>query len=142
MVYMTKEIKEALQELANRKGREHYDLGITKQVINAFRDNTDHFLKADVLEILKVKFPQAKYRTKEDAPCHLVVKKKRLASQKQFNEFYCVTRAYLGAIKDLASLAGVCPSTVSHTANRGEITLERYNQFKPYFKEILKCKNT
>lgn len=140
MIYMTKEIKEALQELANRNGREHYEVAIINEVVNAFRNNTDCVLKADVLEILKVKFPQAKYRTNEDAPCHLVVKKKRMASQKQFNEFYCVTRAYLGAIKDLASLTGVCASTVSHTANRGEITLERYNQFKPYFKEILKCK--
>jgi hypothetical protein len=140
MVYMTKEIREALQELANRKGREHYEVAIINEVVNAFRNNTHCILKADVLEILKVKFPQAKFRTNEDAPCHLVVKKKRLASKKQFNEFYCVTRAYLGAIKDLASLAGVCPSIVSHTANRGEITLERYNQFKPYFKEILKCK--
>lgn len=140
MIYMTREIKEALQELANRKGREHYEVAIINEVVNAFRNNTDCFLKADVLEILRVKFPQAKFRTKEDAPCHLVVKKKRMASQKQFNEFYCVTRAYLGAIKDLANLAGVCPSIVSHTANRGEITLERYNQFKPYFKEILKCK--
>ena len=138
MIYKTQEIKEALQELAMQKGREHYDLGITKQVINAFRDNTDHFLKPDVLEILKVKFPQAKYRTNEDAPCYLVVKKKRMASQKQFNEFYRVTRAYLGAVKDLGDLSGVCPSTISSAANRGEITLERYNQFKPYFEEILK----
>lgn len=140
MVYKTDEIRFAVQELAERKQRPHYDLGIVKQVINAFRDNTDHFLKSEVLEILKVEFPDAAHRSNKDAENYLPPRKKKLASQKQFNEFYSVTRAYLGAIKDLANLAGVCPSIVSHTANRGEITLERYKQFKPHFRKVKKCK--
>ena len=140
MIYRAEEIKIALQKLAERKQRPHYELAVVKQVINAFRGNADHVLKTEVLEILKVEFPNAAHRKNEDAENYLPTRNKTLASQKQFDEFYSVTRAYFGAIKDLANLAGICPSIVSHTANRGEITLERYNQFKPYFKEILKCK--
>ena len=140
MIYRADEIKFAMQYLAVQKGRPNYELGIVKQVLNAFRDGADHFLKSEVLEILKVKFPGAAYRTNEDAESYLPPKNKPLASQKQFNEFYSVTRAYVGAIKYLSSLSGVHPSTVSSAANRGEITLERYKQLKPYFKKVKKCK--
>ena len=140
MIYKAEEIRIALQKLAERKQRPHYDLGIIKQVVNAFRGNTDHFLKTEVLVVLKVEFPNAAHRKNEDASNYLPPRNKVMASQKQFDEFYSVTRAYLGAIKDLANLAGVCPSIVSHTANRGEITLERYKQFKPHFKKVKKCK--
>ena len=140
MIYRAEEIRIALQKLAERKQRPHYELAVVKQVVNAFRGNTDHVLKTEVLEVLRVEFPNAANRKNEDAENYLPPRNKTLASQKQFDEFYSVTKAYLGAIRDLANLAGVCPSIVSHTANRGEITLERYKQFKPYFKRVMKCK--
>ena len=140
MIYRAEEIRIALQKLAERKQRPHYELAVVKQVVNAFRGNTDHVLKTEVLEVLKGEFPNAANRKNEDAENYLPPRNKTLASQKQFDEFYSVTKAYLGAIRDLANLAGVCPSIVSHTANRGEITLERYEQFKPYFKRVMKCK--
>lgn len=140
MIYRSDEIKFAMQYLAVQKGRPHYELGIVKQVVNAFRDGADHFLKSEVLEILKVKFPGAAYRTNEDAENYLPPRNKPLASQKQFNEFYSVTRSYLGAIRDLSNLSGVSAATLSSAANRGEITLERYKQLKPYFKKVKKCK--
>ena len=138
MIYRAEEIRIALQKLAEQKQRPHYELAVVKQVINAFRGNTDHALKTEVLEILKVEFPNAAQRKNEDAENYLPPKNKTLASQKQFDEFYSVTKAYLGAIRDLANLAGICPSIVSHTANRGEITLERYKQLKPHFKKVKK----
>ena len=140
MIYRAEEIKSALQKLAEQKRRPHYELGIVKQVVNAFRGNTDHVLKTEVLEILKVEFPNAAHRKNEDAENYLPPRNKTMASQKQFDEFYSVTKAYLGAIRDLANLSGICPTIVSHTANRGEITLERYKQLKPYFKKVKKCK--
>ena len=140
MIYRAEEIRIALQKLAERKQRPHYELAVVKQVVNAFLDGADHFLKTEVLEILKSEFPNAANRKNEDAENYLPPRNKTMASQKQFDEFYSVTKAYLGAIKYLANLAGVCPSIVSHTANRGEITLERYEQFKPYFKRVMKCK--
>ena len=138
MIYRAEEIRIALQKLAEQKQRPHYELAVVKQVINAFRGNADHVLKTEVLEILKVEFPNAAHRKNEDAENYLPPRNKVMASQKQFDEFYSVTRAYLGAIKDLANLSGICPSIVSHTANRGEITLERYKQLKPYFKKVKK----
>ena len=138
MIYKADEIRIALQKLAERKQRPHYELAVVKHVINAFRGGEDHALKTEVLEILKVEFPNAASRKNEDAENYLPLRNKTLASQKQFDEFYSVTKAYLGAIRDLARLSGICPSIVSHTANRGEITLERYKQFKPHFKKVKK----
>ena len=140
MIYRTEEIRIALQKLAELKQRPHYELAVVKQVVNAFRGDSDHALKTEVLEILRVEFPNAAHRKNEDAENYLPPRNKMMASQKQFDEFYSVTRAYLGAIRDLARLSGVCPTIVSHTANRGEITLERYKQFKPHFKKVTKCK--
>ena len=140
MIYRSEEIRIALQKLAERKQRPHYELAVVKQVVNAFRGGADHVLKTEVLAILRIEYPNAANRKNEDAENYLPPRNKQLASQKQFDEFYSVTKAYLGAIRDLASLSGVCPSIVSHTANRGEITLERYKQFKPHFKKVMKCK--
>ena len=140
MIYRAEEIRIALQKLAERKQRPHYELAVVKQVVNAFRGNADHALKTEVLGILKAEFPNAASRKNEDAENYLPPRNKTMASQKQFDEFYSVAKAYLGAIRDLANLAGICPSIVSHTANRGEITLDRYKQLKPYFKKVKKCK--
>ena len=82
MIYRAEEIRIALQKLAEQKQRPHYELAVVKQVVNAFRGNADHVLKTEVLEILKVEFPNAASRKNEDAENYLPPRNKTLASQK------------------------------------------------------------
>lgn len=138
MIYMTKEVKEALRELANRNGREHYEIAVINEVVNAFRNNTDCILKADVLEILKVRFPQAKYRTREDSPNHLPEHQEDEADNWQFRRFFKVARSYRGAIKHLQDLSGISQSTISTMLSREKIPMEKYKQLEPHFKTVLK----
>lgn len=139
MIYRADEIKFALQYLAVQKGRPHYELGIVKQVVNAFRDGMDHFLKSELLEILKVKFPGATYRTNEDMPNLLPQRNEKDASSRQFREFALVARSYRGAIKQLSGLSGISQSVISTMLSRGRVPLAKYKQLEPHFDAVFKA---
>ena len=138
MIYKADEIKLAVQYLAVQKGRPHYGLGIVKQVVNAFRDNTDHFLKSEVLEILKAEYPDAAHRTNADAPNHMPPRKDKHATDKQFREFALVARSYRGAIKHLSEASGVSQSVISTLISRGSISLKKYRELEPHFDAVFK----
>jgi len=42
------EIRQALIQIAERKGRPHYTLNVAREVIHAIKNNLDHHLKAEV----------------------------------------------------------------------------------------------
>lgn len=139
MIYRADEIKFAMQYLAVQKGRPHYEPGIVKQVINAFRDGMDHFLKSELLEILKAKFPDAMERTNEDMPSHLPQRNEEDASSRQFREFVLVARSYRGAIKQLSDLSGISQSDMSSMLSRGRVPLAKYKQLEPHFDAVFKA---
>ena len=45
----TKEIKQALIQIAERKGRPHYNLAVVRDVVEAIKNDLDHPLKAEVI---------------------------------------------------------------------------------------------
>lgn len=45
----TKEIKQALIQIAERKGRPHYSLAVVRDVVEAIKNDLDHPLKAEVI---------------------------------------------------------------------------------------------
>lgn len=132
MIYISEQIKEALQILAESKRRPPYELCIVKSVLNAYRNDEHHCLKAELDEILQRKFPDMK------PPKEIIIvrEKPAMATDEQYQEFVEVARAFTGAMKFLAVLARINPTTVSLIANRGFMRVHEYLQFQPHFAAV------
>ena len=139
MIYRADEIKFALQYLAVQKGRPHYELGIVKQVINAFRDGMDHFLKSELLEILKAKFPDAVDRKSETDDAYQKKIRPDMASDHQFGKFESAAKSRTGAIKQLSGLSGINAPAISAMLARGTMPLAKYKQLEPHFDAVFKA---
>lgn len=133
MIYISEQIKEALQVLAESKRRPPYELCIVKSVLNAYRNDEHHSLKAELDEILESKFPNVKkardvFREKVDV---------ELASDEQYQEFVAVVSSFTGSIKMLAFLADFDSSTLSTLKRSGAIKKAYFEKLQPYFAEVL-----
>lgn len=132
MIYISEQIKEALKTLAKIKRRPPYELCIVKSVLNAYRNNEHHSLKAELDVVLQQKFPRLN-QTKEII---IVREKPAMATDEQYQEFVEAARAFTGAMKFMATLARINATTVSLIANRGFMRVHEYLQFQPHFAAV------
>lgn len=130
MNYAAQDIKLALRKLAQRKGRSHYELAVIRDVIAAYRDNTDHHLKPELDKLLQW------YHVPIDLPEPVITKGQQKASDGQFKFFIYHAKLFIGSQKLLASLAGVRPSGISSLVKRGSMLLDTYEKLQPYFEEV------
>lgn len=133
MIYISEQIKAALKTLAELKHRPSYEICVVKSVLSAYRNDEHHCLKDELDEILESKFPNMK-PTKEII---IVREKPAMATDEQYQEFVEVARAFIGAMKFLATLSKVNTTTVSLIANRGFMRVHEYLQFQPHFAAVL-----
>ncbi|ENV46035.1 hypothetical protein F954_02860, partial [Acinetobacter brisouii ANC 4119] len=105
---------------------------IVKSVLNAYRNNEHHSLKAELDVVLQQKFPNAK-PVKEII---IVREKPAMATDEQYQEFVEAARAFTGAMKFLATLARINATTASLIANRGFMRVHEYQQFQPHFASV------
>ena len=133
MIYISEQIKEALQILAESKRRPPYELCIVKSVLNAYRNDEHHSLKAELDVILQRKFPNAKrssdvFREKVDT---------ELATDEQYQEFLAVVSSFTGSIKMLSCLADFDQSTLSTLKYNGAIKKAYFDKLQPHFATVL-----
>lgn len=133
MIYISEQIKEALQILAESKRRPPYELCIVKSVLNAYRNDEHHSLKAELDLILEQKFSNVKpmkdvFREKVDV---------ELATDEQYQEFLAVVSSFTGSIKMLACLADFDPSTLSMLKRNGSIKKAYFDKLQPHFAAVL-----
>lgn len=132
MIYISEQIKEALQILAESKRRPPYELCAVKAVLNAYRNDEPHCLKAELDVVLEQKFPNASQVVEKI----IVREKPAMATDEQYQEFVEAARAFTGAMKFLATLARINATTVSLIANRGFMRVHEYQQFQPHFAAV------
>lgn len=133
MIYISEQIKEALQILAESKRRPPYELCVVKSVLNAYRNDEHHSLKAELDAVLEYKFPNVKpvkdiFREKVDV---------ELATDEQYEEFIDVVSSFTGSIKMLACLADFDPSTLSTLKRSGSIKKAYFDKLQPHFSAVL-----
>lgn len=132
-MYQTCQIKEALLELAQLRGRQHYEMAVINQVVWAFRNDSDCILKKDVLEILESKYTATEVR---ELNWNNYPKPESVCDSK-YKEFLMVCKSHLGAIKKLASLSKISAPTVSGFTGKGSLSVKNYEKMQPHFKTVL-----
>ena len=83
MIYISEQIKEALKTLAEIKRRPPYELCIVKSVLNAYRNDEPHCLKAELDVVLEQKFP----RLNQPKEIIIVREKPAMATDEQYQEY-------------------------------------------------------
>jgi hypothetical protein len=133
--YQTWEIKEALLELAQLRGRQHYEMAVINQVVKSFRDDVDCFLKDDVIDVLN-----RKHTTEVESKIEIEFNKNGLACEEKYSEFLGVCKSYVGAMTRLSELSGFSVQTISKFCKKGKLFVRNYNKMKPHFKTVLRGK--
>ena len=138
------EIRAALQNLAEKKGRPDYELCTAKAVRYALENGTDHHLIKDVLPLIAVPkvFVEVVAVVKPKRPKHRVSKarvskKREYPTTAQIAELTTWLNVYQGSHAALARMAGCSDSILSHI-KRGKrnCTLDIFNKVSEARKQL------
>ena len=124
------EIRAALQNLAEKKGRPDYELCLAKQVKFALENGLEHHLIAE-LPFFEIKKPEVKEEPLRD------VVPRSYPTEAQSLEIVTWLKNFQGRYVDLAKIAGCQKGSIQHIkAGRINCTLEMYKKLTKARKKL------
>ena len=132
------EILTALQNLAMKKGRPHYELCTAKEVKYALENGLDHLLIEELRGLIQERtIPQDITQVKKVSHARLV-KHRVYPTAEQAKDIVDWIRSYGGRLVDVARIAGCAHSTLSliKSGTRHSFTLDMYNKIMKARKEL------
>ena len=132
------EIRAALQNLAEKKGRPHYELCTAKAVRYALENGLEHHLIEELRGLIQERtIPQDITQDKKVSHARLV-KHRVYPTAEQAKDIVDWIRSYGGRLVDVARIAGCAHSTLSliRSGTRRSFTLEMYNKIMKARKEL------
>ena len=132
------EIRAALQNLAEKKGRPHYELCTAKEVRYALENGLDHHLIEELRGLIQERtIPQDITQDKKVSHARLV-KHRDYPTAEQAKDIVDWIRSYGGRLVDVARIAGCAHSTLSliRSGTRRSFTLDMYNKIMKARKEL------
>ena len=124
------EIRAALQNLAEKKGRPDYELCTAKEVRYALENGLDHHLIEELRGLIQERtIPQDITHDKKVSHARLV-KHRVYPTAEQAKDIVDWIRSYGGRLVDVARIAGCAHSTLSliRSGTRHSFTLDLYNK--------------
>lgn len=132
------EILTALQNLAMKKGRPHYELCTAKEVRYALENGLDHPLIEELRGLIQERtIPKDITHDKKVSHARLV-KHRVYPTAEQAKDIVDWIRGYGGRLVDVAKIAGCAHSTLSQISSgaRHSFTLDIYNKIMKARKEL------
>ena len=132
------EIRAALQNLAEKKGRPDYEVCTAKQVRYALENGFDHHLIEELRGLIQERtIPQDITHDKKVSHARLV-KHRVYPTAEQAKDIVDWIRGYGGRLVDVAKIAGCAHSTLSliRSGTRRSFTLDMYNKIMKARKEL------
>ena len=132
------EIRTALQNLAMKKGRPHYELCTAKEVRYALENGLDHPLIEELRGLIQER-TIPKDITQDKKVSHAILVKHRVyPTAEQEKDIVDWIRSYGGRLVDVARIVGCAHSTLSliKSGNRHSFTLDMYNKIMKARKEL------
>ena len=132
------EIRAALQNLAEKKGRPHYELCTAKEVRYALENGLDHPLIEELRGLIQERtIPQDITQDKKVSHARLV-KHRVYPTAEQAKDIVDWIRSYGGRLVDVARIAGCAHSTLSliRSGAKRSFTLDMYNKIMKARKEL------
>ena len=124
------EIRAALQNLAEKKGRPDYELCTAKEVRYALENGLDHHLIEELRGLIQERtIPQDITQVKKVSHARLV-KHRVYPTAEQAKDIVDWIRSYGGRLVDVARIAGCAHSTLSliRSGTRHSFTMDVYNK--------------
>ena len=124
------QVRTALQNLAEKKGRPHYELCTAKAVRYALENGLEHHLIEELRGLIQERtIPQDITQDKKVSHARLV-KHRVYPTAEQEKDIVDWIRSYGGRLVDVARIAGCAHSTLSliRTGTRHSLTLDIYNK--------------
>ena len=132
------EIITALQNLAMKKGRPHYELCTAKEVRYALENGLEHHLIEELRGLIQERtIPQDITQVKKVSHARLV-KHHVYPTAEQAKDIVDWIRSYGGRLVDVAKIAGCAHSTLSQirSGTRRSFTLDMYNKIMKAREEL------
>ena len=132
------EIRAALQNLAEKKGRPHYELCTAKEVRYALENGLEHHLIEELRGLIQERtIPQDITHDKKVSHAKLV-KHRVYPTAEQAKDIVDWIRGYGGRLVDVARIAGCAHSTLSliRSGTKRSFTLDMYNKIMKARKEL------
>ena len=132
------EIRAALQNLAEKKGRPHYELCTAKEVRYALENGLEHHLIEELRGLIQERtIPQDITQVKKVSHARLV-KHRVYPTAEQAKDIVDWIRSYGGRLVDVARIAGCAHSTLSliRSGTKRSFTLDMYNKIMKARKEL------
>ena len=132
------EIRAALQNLAEKKGRPHYELCTAKEVRYALENGLEHHLIEELRGLIQERtIPQDITQVKKVSHARLV-KHRVYPTAEQAKDIVDWIRGYGGRLVDVARIAGCAHSTLSliRSGTRRSFTMDVYNKIMKARKEL------
>ena len=132
------EIRAALQNLAEKKGRPHYELCTAKEVRYALENGLEHHLIEELRGLIQERtIPQDITQVKKVSHARLV-KHRVYPTAEQEKDIVDWIRSYGGRLVDVAKIAGCAHSTLSliRSGTRRSFTMDVYNKIMKARKEL------
>ena len=132
------EIRAALQNLAEKKGRPHYELCTAKEVRYALENGLEHHLIEELRGLIQERtIPQDITQVKKVSHARLV-KHRVYPTAEQAKDIVDWIRGYGGRLVDVAKISGCAHSTLSliRSGTKRSFTLDMYNKIMKARKEL------